>query len=155
MINYPALFIGAVLLVVVIMYYRLSNECSRLRKKLSDKAWQNTLDEMTIVERSYKFMNIENAGDNSTMNKTAEKWKEEGYQYDREKSTDKLIVYVKKVTAKERKDTYIPNVDQIKSVYAAAGILSSLNEKTDSDRLMALWADLKKLHHDRTGNQSD
>ena len=41
---------------------------------------------------------------------------------------------------------YIPNVDQIKSVYAAAGILSSLNEKTDSDHLMALWADLKAIH---------
>ena len=41
---------------------------------------------------------------------------------------------------------YIPNPDQIKSVYAAAGILSSMNEKTDSDHLMALWADLKAMH---------
>lgn len=41
---------------------------------------------------------------------------------------------------------FIPSVEQIKSVYAAAGILSSLNEKTDSDRLMALWADLKAIH---------
>lgn len=39
-----------------------------------------------------------------------------------------------------------PSTDQIKSVYAAAGILSSMNEKTDSDRLMALWADLKDMH---------
>ena len=41
---------------------------------------------------------------------------------------------------------YIPNPVQIKSVYAAAGILSSLHEKTDSDNLMALWADLKAMH---------
>ncbi|MDD6017149.1 MAG: hypothetical protein PUC18_12905 [Prevotellaceae bacterium] len=39
-----------------------------------------------------------------------------------------------------------PSTDQIKSVYAAAGILSSMNEKTDSDRLMALWTDLKAMH---------
>ena len=39
-----------------------------------------------------------------------------------------------------------PSTEQIKSVYAAAGILSSMNEKTDSDHLMALWADLKAMH---------
>ena len=42
-------------------------------------------------------------------------------------------------------------VEQIKSVYAASGILSSLNEKTASDNLMALWATLKEWHKELTG----
>jgi hypothetical protein len=44
-----------------------------------------------------------------------------------------------------------PSTDQIKSVYAAAGILSSMNEKTDSDNLMALWATLKEWHKELSG----
>jgi predicted flavoprotein YhiN len=45
----------------------------------------------------------------------------------------------------------LPTVEQIKSVYAASGILSSLNEKTDSDNLMALWATLKEWHKELSG----
>ena len=46
---------------------------------------------------------------------------------------------------------YIPNPDQIKSVYAAAGICDQMHEKTDSDNLMALWATLKQWHKELTG----
>ena len=44
-------------------------------------------------------------------------------------------------------------VEQIRSVYAAAGTLSQLNEKTDSDNLMALWATLKEWHMELTGEE--
>ena len=42
-------------------------------------------------------------------------------------------------------------VEQIKSVYAAAGICDQMHEKTDSDNLMALWATLKQWHKELTG----
>lgn len=42
-------------------------------------------------------------------------------------------------------------VEQIKSVYAAAGICDQVHEKTDSDNLMALWATLKEWHKELTG----
>ena len=42
-------------------------------------------------------------------------------------------------------------VEQIKSVYAAAGICDQMHEKTDSDNLMALWATLKEWHKELTG----
>ena len=44
-------------------------------------------------------------------------------------------------------------VEQIKSVYAAAGICDQMHEKTDSDNLMALWATLKQWHKELTGGE--
>lgn len=44
-------------------------------------------------------------------------------------------------------------VEQIKSVYAAAGMCDQLNENTDSDNLMALWATLKEWHKELTGKE--
>lgn len=44
-------------------------------------------------------------------------------------------------------------VEQIKSVYAAAGICDQFHEKTDSDNLMALWATLKEWHKELTGKE--
>lgn len=44
-------------------------------------------------------------------------------------------------------------VEQIKSVYAAAGMCDQLNEKTDSDNLMGLWATLKEWHKELTGKE--
>lgn len=41
---------------------------------------------------------------------------------------------------------YIPNIDQIKSVLAAANVMGDMNEKTDSENLTALWIQLKELH---------
>jgi len=48
-----------------------------------------------MYRRRYKFINIENAGDNSMLNDTVEKYHDEGYDLDREKSTDRLLVFVK------------------------------------------------------------
>lgn len=45
-------------------------------------------------------------------------------------------------------------VEQIKSVYAAAGMCDQLHEKTDSDNLMALWATLKEWHKELTGKEA-
>ena len=42
-------------------------------------------------------------------------------------------------------------VEQIMSVYAAAGICDQMHEKTDSDNLMALWVTLKQWHKELTG----
>ena len=54
-----------------------------------------------VYRRNYKYMVIENAGDNRTMNDTAQKYHDEGYDLDREKSTDRLLVFVKSEEVKE------------------------------------------------------
>ncbi len=54
-----------------------------------------------VYRRKYRYINIDNAGDNGTLNRTAEKYHEEGYDLDREKSTDRLLVFVKREEVKE------------------------------------------------------
>ena len=39
-----------------------------------------------------------------------------------------------------------PTIEQIKSVYAAAGVMEQMNEHTDAKNLNTLWEDLKKLY---------
>lgn len=36
-----------------------------------------------------------------------------------------------------------PSTDQIKSVYASAGVMEQMNEHTDAKNLMSLWESLK------------
>ena len=41
---------------------------------------------------------------------------------------------------------WLPTVEQIKSVYASAGVMEQMNEHTDAKNLMSLWGDLKRIH---------
>ena len=41
---------------------------------------------------------------------------------------------------------WLPTVDEIKSVYAASGVMEQMNEHTDAKNLMSLWGDLKRIH---------
>jgi len=41
---------------------------------------------------------------------------------------------------------WMPTVEQIKSVYASAGVMEQMNEHTDAKNLMSLWEDLKRIH---------
>lgn len=54
-----------------------------------------------VYRRRYKYINIENAGDNDTLNRTAEMYYKEGYDLDREKSTERLLVFVKSEEVKD------------------------------------------------------
>ena len=54
-----------------------------------------------VYRRRYIFVNIENAGDNGTMNRLAESYYNNGFDLDREKSTDRLLVFVKSEEVKE------------------------------------------------------
>lgn len=49
--------------------------------------------------------------------------------------------------------TTIPTIDEIKSVYAAAGVMEQMYEPTDAKRLNTLWEKLKKQHQEYGDNQ--
>ena len=66
-----------------------------------DEGFQKYYGFGKVYRRKYKYMVIENAGDNRTMNDTAQKYHDEGYDLDREKSTDRLLVFVKSEEVKE------------------------------------------------------
>ena len=48
--------------------------------------------------------------------------------------------------ADENEKLWMPTVEQIKSVYAAAGVMEQMNEHTDAKNLNELWESLKMYH---------
>ena len=82
-------------LFLALMWYLEIRSTRSLKKELREEREREFEEVIKIrYERHYKFINIENAGDNDTLNRTAEKYHKEGYNLDREKSTDRLLVFV-------------------------------------------------------------
>ena len=89
-------------LFLALMWYLEIRSTRSLKKELREERDRKFEEQIRIrYDRHYKFINIENAGDNDTLNRTAEKYHEEGYDLDREKSTDSLLVFVKSEEVKE------------------------------------------------------
>jgi hypothetical protein len=61
----------------------------------NEKGFREVMGYGKVYRRRYKYMVIENAGDNGTLNDTSERYYDQGYDLDREKSTDRLLVFVK------------------------------------------------------------
>jgi hypothetical protein len=89
------------MLIVAILQQRRIKELNKKYHDLYDEGFQKYYGFGKLYRRRYKYMVIENAGDNRTMNDTAQKYHDEGYDLDREKSTDRLLVFVKSEEVKE------------------------------------------------------
>ena len=90
-----------IMLIVAILQQRRIKELNKKYHDLYDEGFQKYYGFGKLYRRKYKYMVIENAGDNRTMNDTAEKYHNDGYDLDREKSTDRLLVFVKSEEVKE------------------------------------------------------
>ena len=90
-----------IMLIVAILQQRRIKELNKKYHDLYDEGFQKYYGFGKVYRRRYKYMVIENAGDNRTMNDTAQKYHDEGYDLDREKSTDRLLVFVKSEELKE------------------------------------------------------
>ena len=90
-----------IMLIVAILQQRRIKELNKKYHDLYDEGFQKYMGFGKLYRRKYKYMVIENAGDNRTMNDTAQKYHDEGYDLDREKSTDRLLVFVKSKEVKE------------------------------------------------------
>ena len=53
---------------------------------------------------------------------------------------------------KECEPHYCPTIEQIKSVYAAAGVMEQMHETSDAKKLMELWEGLKEWNKQNGGN---
>ena len=84
------------MLIVAILQQRRIKELNKKYHDLYDEGFQKYYGFGKVYRRKYKYMVIENAGDNRTM-----KYHDEGYDLDREKSTDRLLVFVKSEEVKE------------------------------------------------------
>ena len=90
-----------IMLIVAILQQRRIKELNKKYHDLYDEGFQKYYGFGKLYRRKYKYMVIENAGDNGTLNNTAEKYHDEGYDLDREKSTDRLLVFVKSEEVKD------------------------------------------------------
>lgn len=84
-----------IMLIVAILQQRRIKCLSKDYHELYDKGWRNYTGFGKVYRRRYIFVNIENAGDNATLNSVAENYYDHGFDLDREKSTDRLLVFVK------------------------------------------------------------
>lgn len=91
----------AILILTEILQHRKNKRLTERLEEINEKGWKEVAGIGKVYRRKYRYINIENAGDNGTLNRTAEKYHDEGYDLDREKSTDRLLVFVKSEEVKE------------------------------------------------------
>ena len=84
-----------IMLIVAILQQRRIKELNKKYHDLYDEGFQKYYGFGKVYRRRYIFVNIENAGDNGTLNSVAENYYDHGFDLDREKSTDRLLVFVK------------------------------------------------------------
>lgn len=90
-----------IMLIVTIIQKRTIKRLNEEKEEINEKGWNEIIGIGKVYRHRYKYINIENAGDNSTLNRTAEMYHNEGYDLDRQKSTDRLLVFVKSEEVKD------------------------------------------------------
>ena len=90
-----------IMLIVAILQQRRIKELNKKYHDLYDEGFQKYYGFGKLYRRRYIFVNIENAGDNGTLNSVAENYYDNGFDLDREKTTDRLLVFVKSEEVKE------------------------------------------------------
>ena len=91
----------AIMAITISLQWRRIKQQEKLISDFNEKGFREVMGFGKVYRRKYKYMVIENAGDNRTMNDTAQKYHDEGYDLDREKSTDRMLVFVKSEEVKE------------------------------------------------------
>lgn len=90
-----------ILLIVTIRQQRRIKELSEKYHTLYDKGWAEYYGVGKRYRSRYKYIVIENAGDNITLNNAVKIYQDEGYDIDSHQSTDRLLVFVKNEEIKE------------------------------------------------------
>ena len=90
-----------VFLIALFLKCKENERLNQHMEEITNREWKSIADRVKKYRRRYIFVNIENAGDNGTLNSVAENYYDQGYDLDREKSTDRLLVFVKMEEEKE------------------------------------------------------
>ena len=90
-----------IMLIVAIFQNRTIKIQSKQLEEIEVKGWREAHGFGRLISTRRRFIMIENAGDNATLNHTVEKYKDDGYEYDSQNSTDRLLVFAKHEEIKE------------------------------------------------------
>ena len=91
----------AIMAITISLQWRRIKRQEKLISDFNEKGFREVMGFGKVYRRRYIFVNIENAGDNRILNMLAEDYYDNGYDLDREKSTDRLLVFVKSEEVKE------------------------------------------------------
>ena len=91
----------AIMAITISLQLRRIKQQEKLNSDFNEKVFRDVMGFGKLYRRRYIFVNIENAGDNSTLNSVAENYYDHGFDLDRKKSTDRLLVFVKSEEVKE------------------------------------------------------
>ena len=90
-----------IMLIVALIQQRTNKRLSKQLEEIEVKGWREAHGFGKLVSTRRRFIVIENAGDNATLNRTVAQYKEDGYEYDSQNSTDRLLVFAKHEEIKE------------------------------------------------------
>ena len=90
-----------IMLIVALIQQRTNKRLTKRLEELETEGWRKVHGFGKVFSTRRRFIVIENAGDNATLNRTVENYKEEGYEYDSQNSTDRLLVFAKHEEIKE------------------------------------------------------
>ena len=88
--------LGVVAMLMALLWYLEIRTTNQLKKQLSEEREERFKESVKTYDRKFKFINVENAGDNDTLNRAVAKLEEEGYKYSYEDTLDNgILAFVK------------------------------------------------------------
>lgn len=84
-----------IMAIVICLLWRRIKQQEKLISDFNEKCFREVTGNVKVYRRRYKYIIIEDAGGNGPLNDTADRYHDYGYDLDREKSTDRLLVFVK------------------------------------------------------------
>lgn len=90
----------AILILTEVLQHRRNKRLTERLEEIETVGWREATGFGKLYDTHRRFIVIANAGDNETLNRTVELYKADGYEYDSQKSTDRLLVFAKHVEVK-------------------------------------------------------
>lgn len=89
--------LGITSLFLALMWYLEIRSTNALKKQLREEREKKFNEQVKTYKRKFKFINIENAGDNDTLNRLVKQMEDDGYTYSYEDSLDNGVLAFRKL----------------------------------------------------------
>ena len=91
----------AIMAITISLQWRRIKQQEKLISDFNEKGFREVLGYGKVYRRRYIFVNIENAGDNDTLNRLVKQMEDDGYKYSYEDTLDNgILAFVKLVEVK-------------------------------------------------------
>lgn len=90
-----------IMFIIVAILQKQNKKLNDKYQDLANKKYSEYIGFGKRIRTLRRFIAIDNAGDNATLNRTVEMYQNDGYGYDITKSTDRLLVFYKSEEIKD------------------------------------------------------